>query len=89
MSVSFQILRGSSMRLSSRRVCSSGLTSSQYLSRMIPESTIACSTRGDRLEEPVGLLVGAEAHDPLDAGAVVPAAVEDHDLAGRRAGAGM
>ena len=26
----------------------------------------------------------AEAHDPLDAGAVVPGAVEDHDLAGRR-----
>jgi hypothetical protein len=27
---------------------------------------------------------GAEAHYPLDAGAVVPATVEDHDLAGRR-----
>ena len=46
MSESFQILRGSSIRLSSRRVCSSGLTSSQYLSRMIPESTIAFSTAG-------------------------------------------
>ena len=34
------------MRLSSRRVCSSALTSSQYLSRMIPESTIAFSTAG-------------------------------------------
>ena len=34
------------MRLSSRRVCSSALTSSQYLSRMIPESTIAFSTIG-------------------------------------------
>ena len=33
------------------------------------------------------LLVGAEAHDPLDAGPVVPAAVEQHDLpAGREMG---
>ena len=46
MSVSFQILRGSSMRPSRRRVCSSGLTSSQYLMRMIPESTMAFSTAG-------------------------------------------
>src|SRR5262252_9232436 len=37
MGESFQILRPSSMRASRRRVCSSGLTSSQYLSRMIPE----------------------------------------------------
>ena len=29
------------------------------------------------------LVVGAEAHDVLDAGAVVPAAIEQHDLAGR------
>src|SRR5262249_57516774 len=34
-------------------------------------------------EEPV-LLGRAEAHDVLDAGAVVPAAVEDHDLAAGR-----
>ena len=33
-------------------------------------------------EELLHLFLGAEAHDPLDAGAVVPAAVEDHDLAG-------
>ena len=77
-------LRGSSIRLSSRRVCSSGLTSSQYFSRMMPASTIAFSTAGTMLEEPRDLLVGAETHDPLDAGAVVPAAVEDHDLATRR-----
>ena len=43
---SFQILRGSSIRLSSRRACSSTLTLSQYLIRMIPESTIAFSTAG-------------------------------------------
>jgi hypothetical protein len=30
------------------------------------------------------LLLRAETHDVLDAGPVVPAAVEDHDLAGRR-----
>ena len=46
MSVSFQVLRGSLMRPSSRLVCSSGLTSSQYLSRMIPDSTMAFSTAG-------------------------------------------
>src|SRR6185312_1033470 len=33
------------------------------------------------LEEPLRLLFGAEAHDPFDAGAVVPAPVEDHDFA--------
>ena len=84
MSESFQTLRGSSMRLSSRRVCSSGPTSSQYLIRMMPESTIAFSTAGRDLEEPSGLLGRAEAHHPLDPGTVVPAAVEDDDLAGRR-----
>ena len=36
MADSFHILRPSWMRASSRRVCSSSLTSSQYLSRMIP-----------------------------------------------------
>src|SRR6185369_15021040 len=38
----------------------------------------------NRLQELLRLLVRAEAHHPLDAGAVVPAAVEDHDLARRR-----
>src|SRR5215472_13003084 len=46
MSDSFQIFRGSLMRLCSRRVCSSGLTSSQYLSSRIPESTMAFSMSG-------------------------------------------
>ena len=36
------------------------------------------------LHELLVLLVGAEAHHPLDAGAVVPGAVEQHDLAGGR-----
>jgi hypothetical protein len=34
-------------------------------------------------EEELVLLLGAEAHDVLDTGAVVPAAVEQHDLPGR------
>src|SRR5207244_4985931 len=40
--------------------------------------------RGYQLEEPPGLFLGTETHDPLDPGTVVPAAVEDDDLAGRR-----
>src|SRR6516225_5655931 len=46
MSDSFQIFRGSWMRLSSRRVCSAGLTSSQYFSTRIPLSHMAFSTPG-------------------------------------------
>jgi hypothetical protein len=46
MSESFQIFRGSLMRLSRRRVCSSGPTSSQYLNSRMPDSTIAFSTAG-------------------------------------------
>jgi hypothetical protein len=41
MSDSFQILRPSSMRASSRFVCTSGLTSSQYFNRMIPILVLA------------------------------------------------
>ncbi len=46
---SFQTLRGSlirEIRDSILRVCSFWPTSSQYLSRMIPESTITLSTNG-------------------------------------------
>ena len=39
----FQILRPSSIRASSRRVCSSGLTSSQYLMRTMPDSIMSFS----------------------------------------------
>src|SRR5262249_53509999 len=39
---------------------------------------------GADLEETAVLLLGAEAHDMFDTGPVVPAAVEDHDFAGRR-----
>jgi hypothetical protein len=48
---------------------------------MIPDSTIARSTIGTAL---LRLLRRAETHHPLDPGAVVPAAIEDHDFAGRR-----
>ena len=36
------------------------------------------------LQETLMLLLGAKSHDVFDAGAVVPAAIEDDDLAGRR-----
>ncbi len=39
---------------------------------------------GDLVEESLGLLRRAEPHHGLDTGAVVPAAIEDHDLAGGR-----
>ena len=61
-----------------------GSTSSQYLIRMIPESTIAFSTAGTISRKRRVSSSRAEAHHPLDAGPVVPAAVEDHDLPGRR-----
>ena len=50
----------------------------------MPPSTMNFSTIGRELEEPPMLLGRAEAHDVFDAGAVVPAAVEDHDLAAGR-----
>ena len=51
---------------------------------MIPESTIAFSTRGTARRNFFASFLAAEPHDPLDAGAVVPAPIEDHDLARRR-----
>ena len=75
----FQVFRPSSMRAVKRRVCSSSLTSSQYLSRITPESTMACSTKG-RAGGTSRLLLGAKPHDGLDPGPVVPAPIENHDL---------
>ena len=51
---------------------------------MMPHSMISRLERGASSQEALRLLLGAEAHHPLDAGAIVPAAVEDHDLARRR-----
>src|ERR1051326_3756541 len=39
--------------------------------------------RNDRLEEFLRFFIGAEAHDALDAGAVVPRAVEHHEFLSR------
>ena len=83
MGESFQSLRPSFMRASRRRVCSSGLTSSQYLSRMIPESTIDLLDRRNDAQKALHVGFIAETQDALDARAVVPTAIEDHDLACR------
>ena len=83
-SESFQSMRGSSIRLWSWRVCSSWLTSSQDFTSTMPESTMAFSTPGNSCRNRVTWSCGTEAHDPFDTAAVVPAAVEDHDLAGGR-----
>jgi hypothetical protein len=63
--------------------CSPRETENHSLISWIPLSTSICSKRTLAQELPV-LLVGGVAHDPLDAGAVVPGAVEEHDLAGGR-----
>ena len=68
------------MRAVRRRVCSSWLTSSQYLSRITPGVDDGLLDEGHELEKPCRLLLGAKPHDRLDAGPVVPAPIEDHDL---------
>ena len=50
----------------------------------MPDSTIIFSNGRRQLEEALHRPPRAEAHHALDARAVVPAAVQDHDLAGRR-----
>ena len=50
----------------------------------MPPSTMYFSISGHSSRKSPILLLGAEAHHMLDAGAVVPTAVEDHDLAGGR-----
>src|SRR5262245_31278071 len=56
-------------------------TSSQTLIRMMPEFMISFSKTGMFLQKALAHLLVHEAHDAFDAGAVVPAAVEDHDFA--------
>ena len=84
MGLSFHCRSGSSMRALNRRSCSLLPTSSQNLMRMMPRVDDVLLDHRAQLEKPFVLLLGAEPHHVLDAGAVVPAAVEDHDLAGRR-----
>ena len=81
---SFQRRIGSSSRDRKRRSCSSSLTENQYLSSRIPSSTSSRSKIGHWCRNRSVLFGGAEAEHVLDAGAVVPAAIEEHDLAGRR-----
>ena len=72
------------MRSCRRRACSSGLTSSQYLSRNHAglDHRLLYLRHGPK--ELLHLFLGAKTHHPLDPGAVVPATIEDHDLAGGR-----
>ena len=72
------------MRASNRRSCSWLLTSSQYLTRMIPASTMYFSTSGTVLQKASVLFFRTKPHDVFDPRAVVPTAVENDDLAGRR-----
>ena len=50
----------------------------------MPERTSMRSNSGTERKNSSYFVFGAKAHHALDAGAVVPAAVEQHDLAGRR-----
>ena len=72
------------MRASSCPVCSSGLTSSQYLIRMMPDFDKGLFDFRRHFEKALDCVHRAEFHDPLDAGAVVPATIEDDDLASGR-----
>ena len=82
--LSFHCLSGSWIRMVKRRCCSSSVMENQYLIRMIPERTSMRSNSGTERKNSFDLVFGAEAHHALDAGAVVPAAVEQHDLAAGR-----
>src|SRR5674476_124549 len=83
--LSFQRLIGFRMRSWKRRSCSSSLTENQYLTRWMPERTSISSKIGQvGAQELLILLLGAEPHDVLDAGAIVPAAIEQHDFTARR-----
>ena len=70
------------MRASNRRSCSLLPTSSQNLISRMPLLDHVPLEERAQLEEPLVLLLRAEAHHVLDAGAVVPAAIEDDDFAG-------
>ena len=84
MALSFHWRSGSSMRALNRRSCSLLPTSSQNLISDDAAVDDVLLEQRAQLQEPLVLLVGAEPHHVLDAGAVVPAAIEDDDLAGGR-----
>src|SRR5262245_15163370 len=68
------------MRIMKRNCCSSSVIENQYLIRMMPERTSMRSNSGTERKNSSTSAFRAEPHHPLDAGAVVPAAVEQHDL---------
>ena len=72
------------MRRWKRRSCSSSETENQYFTSWMPGADQHSLELRRRPQEVPVLRVRAEAHHPLDAGAVVPGAVEDHDLTRRR-----
>ena len=72
------------MRAWKRRSCSSSETESQYLIEDQAGAHQQLLEARGRAHEVLVLRVGAEAHHPLDAGAVVPAAVEQDHLPRRR-----
>src|SRR6266481_6372800 len=78
MGLSFHCLSGSWMRMRKRNCCSSSLIENQYFSRMVPERTSMRSNSGTEWKN--SWFFRAESHHPLDAGAVVPAAVEQDDF---------
>ena len=70
------------MRASKRRFCSSLLDFHPQLDQDDPTLDHELLDLGTELQEPFVLLVRAETHHVLDAGAVVPAPVEDDHFAG-------
>ena len=70
------------MRWRKRRSCSSSPTVEEVLEQRDARLGDQRLEVRDLLQEARRRLLGAVAHDPLDAGAVVPAAVEDQHLAG-------
>ncbi len=80
---SFHCFSGSWIRILKRNSCSSSVIENQYLMRMMPERTSMRSNSGTE-EEFFQFVLGAEAHDALDTGAVVPGAVEENHFAGAR-----
>ena len=81
MGLSFQRLVGSSMRAWNRRSCSSSLTENQYFTRMDARAHQHPLELRAGAQELLVLVLRAEAHHPLDARPVVPAPVEEDDLA--------
>src|SRR6185369_12647652 len=78
----------SCMRIRKRNCCTSSVIENQYFSRTRARARARDSRSHQHpfelrngMEEFLVLLVRAEAHDALDAGAIVPAAVEQDDFA--------